>query len=62
MKVTAIVFLFLIRLRFPQLKALSKITRSQYFDTAVKRLRKFEKNDYRLRNAEPDQEFLVRYR
>ena len=53
MKLTAIVFLFL---------ALSKITRSQYFDTAVKRLRKFEKNDYRLRNAEPDQEFLVRYR
>ena len=62
MKVTAIVFLFLIRLRFPQSKSLSHIIRRRYGDNIIKRLRKFEKIDYRLRKAELNLEFLVKCR
>ena len=62
MKVAAIVFLFLIRLRFPHSKSLSQIIRRRYGDKIIKRLRKFEKIDYRLRKAELDLEFLVKCR
>ena len=62
MKVAAIVFLFLIRLRFPHSKSLSQIIRRRYGDKIIKRLRKFEKIDYRLRKAELDLEFLVKSR
>ena len=58
MRVAAIVFLFLIRLRFPQSKSMSQITRRRYGDTAIKRLR----IAYRLRKAELDLKSLVRYR
>ena len=51
MKVADIAFLFLILLRFPQSKSMSQIIRSQYGDTIIKRLRKFEKIDYGLRKA-----------
>ena len=60
MKVAAIVFLFLIRLRFPQSKSLSQIIRRRYGDKIIERFRKFEKTDYRLRKAELDLEFLVK--
>ena len=62
MKVAAIIFLFLIRLRFRHSKSLSQIIRRRYGDKIVKRLRKFEKIDYRLRKAELDLEFLVKCR
>ena len=62
MKVAAIVCLSLIRLRLPHWKPLSQIIRSQYGDKVIKRLRKFEKIDYRLRKAELDLEFLVKCR
>ena len=62
MKVAAIVFLFLIRLRFPHSKSLSQIIRRRYGDKIIKRLRKFEKIDYRLRKAELNLEFLVKRR
>ena len=57
MRIAAIVFLFLIRLRFPQLKSVSQIVKSRYGDTTINRLPKFEKIDYRLRKAELDLEF-----
>ena len=60
MKVAAIVFLFLIRLRFPHSKSLSQIIRRRCGDKTIKRLRKFEKIDHRLRKAEFDLEFLVK--
>ena len=41
---------------------MSQIIRSQYGDKVIKRLRKFEKIDYRLRKAELDLEFLVKCR
>ena len=51
-RVAAVVFLFLIRLRFPQSKSVSQIMGSRYDDTTIKRLQKFNKLDYRFRKAE----------
>ena len=62
MRLAAIVFLFLIWLRFPQSKSVSQIIRSRYGDKTIKRLRKFEKTDYRLEKAEVDLGFFVRCR
>ena len=62
MKVAVIIFLFLIRLKFPHSKSLSLIIRGRYDDKIIKRLRKFEKIDYRLQKAELDLEFLVKCR
>ena len=62
MKVAAIILLFLIRFRFRHSKSLSQIIRRRYGDKIIKRLRKFEKIDYRLRKAELDLEFLVKCR
>ena len=62
MRVAAIVFLFLIRLRFPKSKSISDILRRRYSQSTLKIIRKFEKLDYRLRKAELDLEFLLRCR
>ena len=62
MRVSAIVFLFLIRLRFPKSKSISDILRRRYSQSILKRIRKFEKPDYRLGKAELDLEFLLRCR
>ena len=43
-RVVAIAILFLMEPRFPQSRALSQITRSQYCDTIIKRLQE-KKND-----------------
>ena len=48
MRVAANVFLFLIRRRFSQSKPVHQIIKSQYGDTTIRRLRKFEKTDYRV--------------
>ena len=61
LKVAAIVFLFLIRLRYPYSNSFSQIVRRRYGDKIIKRLRKFENIDYRLQEAELDLEFLVKY-
>ena len=62
LRIATIAFLFLIRLRFPQSKSMSQIIRSQYVDTTIDRLRKFEKIDYSLRKADSDLKFLIRCR
>ena len=54
------VFLFFIRLRFPKSKSISDILHRRDGQSALKRIRKFEKLDYRLRKAELDLEFLLR--
>ena len=54
-----LLFSVLIRLRFPQSKSVSQIIGSGYGDTRIKRLRKFEKIDYRLRKAELHQVNLI---
>ena len=53
------VFLFFIRLRFPKSKSISDILHRRAGQSALKRIRKFEKLDYRLRKAELDLEFLL---
>ena len=58
MSVGAIVFLFLTRLRFPKSKLISDILRRRYGQGTLRRLRKFEKLNYRLRKAELVLEFL----
>lgn len=62
MRVAANVFLFLIRRRFSQSKPVYQIIKSQYGDTTIRRLRKFEKIKYPLRKAEVYFEFLLRCR
>ena len=53
-----IVFLFIIRCRFPKLKSLSEIIRFRYGNHVLKRIRKYEKHDYRLRKTHLDIPFL----
>ena len=62
MKVAVILFLFLIRLRFPQPKSFTHTNRRRYGDKIIKRLCRFEKTDYHLQKAELDLEFLVKCR
>ena len=50
---------FLIRFRFPQSESLSQIIISRYGDTVIKRLRKYEKADYGLRNLNLIWNFLL---
>ena len=59
MKAAALVFLFLIRLRFPHSKSVAEVIRKRYGQNRVMKLRKLEKLDYRLRKAQIDLEFLV---
>ena len=59
MRVAAIAFLFLIRLRFSKSKSISDILRLRFSRSTLKRIRKFEKLDYRLRKAELDLEHLL---
>ena len=53
-----IVFLFIIRCRFPKLKSLSEIIRFRYGNHILKLIGKYEKHDYRLRKINLDIAFL----
>ena len=57
-KVLTLVFLFLIRLRFPSRKSIAEIIRKRYGSDTVKQLRKFEKLDYKVRKNQGRLEFL----
>ena len=57
-KVLTLVFLFLIRLRFPWRKSIAEIIRKRYGSDTVKQLRKFEKLDYKVRKNQGDLELL----
>ena len=62
MAVAAIVFLFLIRLRFPKSESISYILYRRYGQSTLKRIQKFEKLDYHLCKAEVILEFLLQCR
>ena len=62
MRVAAIVFLFLTRLRFLESKSVSQIIRSRFSDLKIKRPRKIEQIDYHLRRAELDLVFFSKCR
>ena len=50
-KVLGLVFLFIIRIRFPKSKSIADIIRSRYGEALVRKIHKFEKNDYKLRKG-----------
>ena len=54
----AIVFLFIIRCRFPRTRSLAEVTRERYGNHILKLTRRHEKLDYRLRKIDADTEFL----
>ena len=60
MRVAAIIFLFLIRLRFPKPKSILDVLHRRYGQSTFKRIRKSDKLDYRLLKAELDLQFLLR--
>ena len=53
-------FLFLARIQFPKMKSIAEVIRSRYSENTVKRIRKLEKVDYRLRKTELDLQFLCK--
>ena len=57
-KILALVFLFLLKLRFPANKSVAEILRKRYGTNAVKWFRKFEKLDFKIRKNEADGRFL----
>ena len=58
--VAVIVLLFLARVRFPKSKSIAEVIRSRYIENTLKRIRKLEKLDYRLRKTELDVQFLCK--
>ena len=58
LKTLALVFMFLIRLRFPKNLSLIQVIHKLYGNTVVKLVRKFEKLDFKHRKAALDLQFL----
>ena len=57
-RVLSLVFLFIVRLRFPSDKSIANVIRSRYNDEIVKQIRRFEKLDFKIRKNEADLDFL----
>ena len=58
MRVAILVFLFLIRLRFPTSKSIPSIIKERYGREILKLIRKFEKVDFKFKKATLDLDFL----
>ena len=58
MRVGTLVFLFLIRLRFPTSKSIPNIIKERYGREILKLIRKFEKVDFKYKKAILDLDFL----
>ena len=58
MKVFELVFLFIMRLRFPMSQSIADVIWKRYGDKALKNVRRFEKLDYQVRKCQLDIEFL----
>ena len=58
--VAVFVFLFLGRVRFLKSKSIVEVIQSRYSENTVKRIRKLEKLDYRLRKAELGLQYLCK--
>ena len=57
-RVLSLVFLFIVRLRFPSDKSIANVIRSRYNDEIVKQIRRFEKLDFKIRKNEANLDFL----
>ena len=58
LKALALVFMFLIRLRFPKNLSLIQVIHKRYGNTVIKLVRRFEKLDFKHRKATLDLQFL----
>ena len=58
MKVSRLLFLFIIRLHFLRSQSIDDVIRKGYCDKALKKVRKFEILDYQVRKCQLDIEFL----
>ena len=58
LRTLALVFMFLVRLRFPSRLSLLQVIRNRYGDTVVQLICKFEKVDFKDRKAALDLNFL----
>ena len=58
LKALTLVFMFLIRLRFPKNLSLIQVIHKRYGNTVVKQVRRFEKLDFKHRKAALDLQFL----
>ena len=58
-KIIGLVFLFIIRIRFPRRKSIADIIRNRYGEAFVKKIRRFEKCDFKLRKCHLDLRFLL---
>ena len=61
-KVLDLVFLFIIRIRFPKGKSIADIIRSRYGEVVIRKICKYEKNDYKLRKGHLDLWFLLEFK
>ena len=57
-KVSGLVFLFIIRLRFPRSQSIADVIRKRYGDKVLKNVKKFERLDYQVRKCQLDIEFV----
>ena len=57
-RILSLVFLFILRLRFPPSKSIATIIRLRYGNQIIKAVRKFEKLDFKIRKLELDISFL----
>ena len=57
-RVLSLVFLFIVRLRFPLNKSVANVIRSRYNDEIAKQIRRFEKLDLKIPKNEADLDFL----
>ena len=57
-RVLSLVFLFIIRLRFPSHKSVSNVVRDRYGNAVLVKIRKLEKLDFRVRKLKLDITFL----
>ena len=58
-KVLGLVFLSIMRIMFPKSKSIADIIRSRYEEAFVRKICKFEKNDYKLKKCHLDLRFLL---
>ena len=58
MKVSGLVFLFIIHLHFLRSQSIADVIRKRYSDKVLKNVRKFERLDYQVRKCQLDIEFL----
>ena len=58
-RIIGLVFLFIIRIRFPRGKSISDIIGNRHSEAYVKKIQKFEKCNFKLRKCHLDLKFLL---